>query len=51
MRENRTSGSEGAEPVKSRLPYPYQSLFAQGPQPALTQSPIFVQQKPGRYPH
>ena len=24
MRENRTSGSEGGEPVKSRLPYPYQ---------------------------
>ena len=23
MRENRTSGSEGGEPVKSRLPYPY----------------------------
>ena len=25
MRENRTSGSEGGEPVKSRLPYPYPS--------------------------
>ena len=30
MRENRTSGSEGAESVKSRLPYPYHFWYNNG---------------------
>ena len=33
MRENRTSGSEGGEPVKSRLPYPYRP---RGARPSMT---------------
>ena len=32
MRENRTSGSEGAESVQSRLSYPYQSVFVRNPE-------------------
>ena len=40
MRENRTSGSEGGEPVKSRLPYPYPLAVVE--YPSCAASPLEV---------
>ncbi len=37
MRENRTSGSEGGEPVRFRLSYPYQQFMSR---PAVIESSL-----------